>query len=79
MIKVTEGTTKLEGTKVQLMSEFCCLVNHLVTKHDDADEPILTREELDHCIELATLSEDELNKRSADVLIEILGMLGKFL
>lgn len=79
MIKVTERTTKLEGTKVQLMSEFCCLVNHLVTKHDDADEPILTREELDHCIEIATLSEDELNKRLADVLIEILGMLGKFL
>lgn len=79
MIEVTMKTTKLEGTKVQLMSEFCCLVNHLVTKHDDADEPILTREELDHCIEMATLSEDELHERSADALIEILGMLGKFL
>lgn len=78
MIEVTTKTTKLEGTKVQLMSEFCCLVNHLVTKHDDADEPILTREELDHCIEMATLSEDELHE-TADALIEILGMLSKFL
>lgn len=79
MIEVTMKTTKLEGTKVQLMSEFCCLVHHLVTKDDGADEPIFTREDLDHCIEIATLSEDELNERSANALIEILGMLGKFL
>ena len=79
MIEVTQKTTRLEGTKVQLMSEFCCLVRHLVVKNASEDEPIFTREELDHCIELATLSDDELNERSADALIEILGMLSKFL
>lgn len=79
MIEVTTKTTRLEGTKVQLMSEFCCLVRHLVVKKPGEDEPIFTREELDHCIELATLSDDELTERSADALIEILGMLGKFL
>lgn len=79
MIEVTKETTKLEGTKVQLMSEFCCLVNHLTTKNEGADEPILTREELDKCIELATLSEDELHQKTLDALAEILDMLGKFL
>lgn len=76
MIEVTTKTTRLEGTKVQLMSEFCCLVRHLVVKGAGEDEPILTREELDHCIEMATLSEDELHERSVDALIEILSMLG---
>lgn len=79
MIEVTTETTRLEGTKVQLMSEFCCLVHHLVVKGAGENEPILTREELDHCIEMATLSDDELHERSRSVdaaLIEILSMLG---
>lgn len=64
MIEVTRERTKLKGTKVELMSEFCCLVNHLVTKSEDKEEPILTREELDFCIELATLSSDELHRKA---------------
>lgn len=64
MIEVTKERTKLEGTKVELMSEFCCLVNHLVTKSEDKEEPILTREELDLCIKLATLSSDELHRKA---------------
>lgn len=75
MIEVTKETTKLEGTKVQLMSEFCCLVKHLTTKNEGADEPILTREELDHCIELATMSDDELHQKALDALAEIFDML----
>lgn len=76
MIEVTQKTTKLEGTKVQLMSEFCCLVNHLVTKDETTDEAILTREELDWCIRLATLPKDELHQEAMSALAEI---LGKFL
>ena len=64
MIEVTKERTKLEGTKVELMSEFCCLVNHLVTKSEDKEEPILTREELDLCIKLAMLSSDELHRKA---------------
>ena len=64
MIEVTKERTKLEGTKVELMSEFCCLVNHLVTKSEDKEESILTREELDLCIKLATLSSDELHRKA---------------
>lgn len=64
MIEVTKETTKLEGTKVELMSEFCCLVNHLVTKSEDKEDPILTREELDLCIKLAMLSSDELHRKA---------------
>lgn len=79
MIEVTQKTTRLEGTKVQLMSEFCCLVHHLVTKDEGADEAILTREELDKCIEMATMSDDELHQKTLDALAEIFDMLGKFL
>lgn len=74
MIEVTKERTKLEGTKVELMSEFCCLVNHLVTKSEDKEEPILTREELDWCIRLATLSKDELHQEAMSVFADILGM-----
>lgn len=64
MIEVTKETTKLNGTKEELMSEFCCLVHHLVTKSKDNEEPILTREEIDMCIELALLSDNDLHQNA---------------
>ena len=75
MIEVTQKTTKLKGTKAQLMSEFCCLVKHLITKDEGADEPVLTREELDECIRLATLSDDELHREVMSALVEIFSKL----
>ena len=80
MIEVTQKTTRLEGTKIQLMSEFCCLVHHLVVESGDEHEPIFTREELDHCIEMATLSDDELHQKTMDAIAEVIGdIFGKFL
>lgn len=76
MIKVTRKTTELEGTKIELLSEFCSLVHHLVTKDEDADEAVFTREELDECIRLATLSSDELHRKAMSAFIDVISKLG---
>ena len=72
MIEVTKETTRLEGTKVQLMSEFCCLVHHLVVSDDDTKKPIFTQEDLDYCIALATMPNEELHKLTLDSLQDMI-------
>lgn len=71
MIEVTKKTTKLEGTKMDLMFEFCCLVHNLITAPEEGKEPVLTRDELDMCIELATVPDDELHRRAMDAMLDI--------
>ena len=61
MIEVTEKTTTLKGTKLELVSEFCCLVHYMVTKDDSTDKPLLTMEELNECIKIATMPKELLD------------------
>lgn len=72
MIEVTTKATRLEGTKIQLMSEFCCLVHHLVVNDDDTKKPIFTQEDLDYCIALATMPNEELHKLTLDSLHDMI-------
>lgn len=72
MIEVTTKTTRLEGTKVQLLSEFCCLVHNLVVSDDDTKKPIFTQEDLDYCIALATMPDEKLHTLTLDFLQDMI-------
>lgn len=74
MIIVTDGKTIVHGTKVELGSEFCSLVNNLVNGKD-GKEPLFTEEDINYFISLAFLSHDELHSKAMDVLGEILDKL----
>lgn len=72
MIVVTSEKTMLSGTKIDLQVEFTCLVNSLLREQENG-EPILTKEELDYCVSLASMPDDELSKQ-AEALENILNM-----
>ena len=74
MIIVTDGKTVVQGTKVELGSEFCSLVNNLVNGKD-GKEPLFTEEDINYFVSLAFLSRDELHNKAMDALDEILSML----
>lgn len=61
MIVVTSGTTMVHGTKIELQVEFTCLVNHLLRERDGG-KPIMTKEDLDYCVSLASMTDDEIHK-----------------
>lgn len=74
MIIVTGGKTIVQGTKVELGSEFCALVNNLV-KGNEGKEPLFTEEDINYFISLAFLSHDELYNKAMDALSDIFDML----
>lgn len=74
MIIVTDGKTIVQGTKVELGSEFCALVNNLVNGKD-GKEPLFTEDDINYFISLAFLSHDELHAKAMDALDEILSVL----
>lgn len=71
MIVVTSEKTMVSGTKIDLQLEFTCLVSNLLRKREDG-EPVLTKEELDYCVSLASMPDDELNKQAEEALENIL-------
>lgn len=73
MIAVTSGTTIVHGTKIELQVEFTCLVKHLLREREDG-KPIMTKEDLDYCISLASMPSDELHKQADKALKDILNM-----
>ena len=74
MIIVTEGKTVVQGTRVELGSEFCSLVNNLVNGKD-GKEPLFTEDDINYFISLAFLSHDELQAKAMDALSDILSTL----
>ena len=73
MIVVTSRSTMVQGTKIDLQVEFTCLVNHLLKEREDG-KSIMTKEELDYCISLASMPKDELSKQASEALEDILNM-----
>lgn len=71
MIVVTSERTMLSGTKIDLQVEFTCLVDSLLRKQENG-EPVLTKEELDYCVSLASMPKDELHKQAEDAFENIL-------
>ena len=73
MIVVTSEKTMLSGTKIDLQVEFTCLVNSLLREQENG-EPILTKEEIDYCVSLASMPKDELHKKADKAFEDILNM-----
>lgn len=67
MIVVTSGTTMVHGTKIDLLVEFTCLVNHLLKEREDG-KPIMTKEDLDYCISLASMTDDEVREQMENAI-----------
>ena len=59
MISCDKGQIKLRGSKSNLMAEFTCIVNTLLGNDDG--KPVMTDEELDKCIDMAKMSDEELD------------------
>lgn len=73
MIVVTSEKTMLSGTKIDLQVEFTCLVDSLLREQENG-ESILTKEEIDYCVSLASMPKDELHKKSDEAFEYILNM-----
>ena len=58
MISCDKGQIKIEGRKTEIMAELTSLVHALI---EDDGEQVLTKEELDTCIDMAKMSEEELD------------------
>lgn len=58
MISCDKGELKFSGSKSTLMAEFTCIVHAFI---NDDGEQVLTEEELDMCIDIAKMSNEELD------------------
>lgn len=58
MISCDKGQIKIEGRKTTIMAEFTSLAHALI---DDDGEQVLTKEELDKCVDLAKMSDEEID------------------
>ena len=58
MISCDKGQITIEGYKTKIMAELTSLVHALI---EDDGEQVLTKEELDTCIDMAKMSEEELD------------------
>ena len=65
MLLVTEKETAIHGTKMDIATEFCCLVNHLV-----CGKKIFTKEDIEFFISMATLPKEELKRVTVSSLEE---------
>ena len=58
MISCDKGQITIEGYKPSIMAEFTSLAHALI---DDDGEQVLTKEELDKCVDMAKMSEEEFD------------------
>lgn len=58
MISCDKGQIKIEGRRTTIMAEFTVLVRALI---DDDGAQVLTKEELDMCIDTAKMSKEEID------------------
>ena len=58
MISCDKGQIKIEGRRTTIMAEFTALVHALI---DDDGKQVLTKEDLDMCIDIAKMSEEEID------------------
>lgn len=65
MIKAKKGSCKIEGKGIEIMAEFCGIVNSLKAAG-------VTDRIIDKCVALGKLSPDELEKKGDAVWQEIL-------
>ena len=70
MLIVTQERTMIHGTKADIETELCCLIHHLVCSKE-----ILTKEELEFAVSIATLPQDELVKKAEEHIDEMLKQL----
>lgn len=61
MLKVDQGATTINGTKIILLAEVTTLIHELVV-----EEGVFSKEDIDMCVETALLTEEELDKKTAD-------------
>lgn len=58
MISCDKGEIRIEGRKNTIMAEFTSLVRALI---EDDGEQVLTEEELDMCVDMAKMSDEEID------------------
>ena len=57
MISCNKGEISIRGSKATIMAELTSLMHSLI----DDDDQILTEEELDHCVEMAKMSRNDID------------------
>lgn len=58
MISCDKGQITIEGYKNTIMAELTSLVRALI---EDDGKPVLTEEELDKCVDMAKMSDEEID------------------
>jgi len=61
MLKVDQSATVIKGTKIVLLAELTTLIHELVV-----EDGVFSKEDIDMCVETALLTEEELDKKTAD-------------
>lgn len=62
MIISDKGNVKLVGSKADLSAELGIVIRAML------DEEVIGRDELDHVIELATMSSEDLHKKAKEII-----------
>lgn len=58
MISCDKGQITIEGYKTTIMAELTSLVRALI---EDDGKPVLTKDEVDKCVDLAKMSDEEID------------------
>ena len=66
MLKVDQSATVIKGTKIELLAEVTTLIHELVV-----EESVFSKEDIDMCVETALLTEEELDKKTADKICKL--------
>jgi len=66
MISCDKGKVMIKGSKPAIMSELTCLIAELV----DEEDQVLTEDEITECVELAKLSDAELDSKLESAIQE---------
>ena len=71
MLKSSKGMTEIEGSKINLFAEYAVLTRSLLQKE------IFNMDDINECIKLAQMSDEELNKETLESFMELIKELGE--
>lgn len=71
MLKSNKGMTEIEGSKINLLAEYAVLTRSLLQKE------IFSVDDINECIKLAQMSDEELNKEILESFMELIKELGE--
>ena len=69
MLNVDNGKIKISGTKIDLLAEYTALTHNLLEKK------VFNMEDINKCIEMAQMSEEEVHDTTRKVLMGLIDAL----